>query len=36
MAVIKITDNKNLPPVVKIVSGEVITINKRKITQLTF
>jgi hypothetical protein len=36
MAVIKISDNKQLPPVVKIVSGSITTISKTKITQLTF
>jgi hypothetical protein len=36
MAVIEISDNKQLPPIVKIVSGGVATINKIKITQLTF
>jgi hypothetical protein len=36
MAVIKISDNKDLPPVVKVISGEVVTVSKTRTTQLTF
>ncbi len=36
MAVLKISDNKSLPPVIKITNGGVSTVSKTKITTKVF
>jgi len=36
MAVIKISDNKTLPPIVKITVGGVSIVSKVKITQVVY